>query len=229
MVKPENLEQLKGHAVFLVHPHKSVGHGAQAQGTRRSRIDLNLLGFDVSKTVAKIFRIAAMSIGKGMGSFQYLRIDNSLWHSNRRSCAHSRDVRVNLKAVETLGAVLCLEEASSCPYTPHLPAAAGPQSVRTADHRCRSQKYRGTGWEHYGRVLPQALAYWPRKRVALPVRDVVLGARRSTPGSAGIGEGGSAALGLRMHRTPPRIGWVSQVTSRCVYTRTLTICQTRMV
>jgi hypothetical protein len=47
------------------------------KGTWRSSIDLNLLGLDVSKTVTKMFRMAAMSTGKGMGSFQYLRIDRA--------------------------------------------------------------------------------------------------------------------------------------------------------
>jgi hypothetical protein len=45
------------------------------RGTRFSRIDLNLFGLDVSKTVAKIFLMVAISIGKGMGLFQYPRVD----------------------------------------------------------------------------------------------------------------------------------------------------------
>jgi len=75
VVKPENLPQLKGHTVFLVHPHESVGHRAQAQGHAAFKDTPELAGLRRSKMVAKIFRIAAMSIGKGMGSFQYLRID----------------------------------------------------------------------------------------------------------------------------------------------------------
>ena len=70
MVKPENLEQFKVTRYFLSIPIKASDMEPRRRGTRRSRIDLNLLGFDVSKTAAKIFLMAAMSIGNGMGSFQ---------------------------------------------------------------------------------------------------------------------------------------------------------------
>ena len=44
-VKPEDLEQFKRHAVFLVHPHKGVGHGAKAQGHAAFENSPELAGF----------------------------------------------------------------------------------------------------------------------------------------------------------------------------------------